>query len=206
MKEEGFSLLEVVVALAIMAGGFLAVLQLYTMSVRSVRTSEKYLKATLLAQSKITELELNNFDVDKEAGEFRFEDGYRWKLEVLPYESPLNSEEENIQLSSIKLIVFWNEDEQEHSVNFYTLNLDGSKIPMLDQRLERIFSGGRRISSPNDSDFDKDKEPSKKNNPISSSSGEQACNPRICGSCSPSPQSQPKCPPGTTFIFGGGCQ
>jgi len=155
-EAKGFSLLEVVVALAIMAGGFLSVLQLYSMSIRSVGISEKYLKGTMLAQSKMAELELNDFDLDKDVGEFEYEAGFRWKVEISPYDSPLNSEEENIQLSKVKLIVFWNEDGKDYSVNLNTIKLDGSSHPMVDQRLEKVFSGGRTINSPNDRDIDND--------------------------------------------------
>ena len=60
-NEKGFSLLEVIVALAIMAGGFLAVLNLFSGSVRSVDFSGQYLKAVTLANSKMNELEILNF-------------------------------------------------------------------------------------------------------------------------------------------------
>jgi len=205
LEDKGFSLLEVVVALAIMVGGFLAVLQLYSMSIRSVGFSEKYLKGTVLAQSKMAELELNDFDLDKDAGEFEYGDGYRWKVEISPYDSALNSEKENIQLSKVNLIVFWNEDGKEYSVNLNTIKLNGSIHPMIDQRLKKVFSGGRTINSPNDRDIDNDSGPSKENNPNHGSGSGQSCDPRICGSCSPTSRLPPKCPPGKTWIFSGGC-
>ena len=45
-NNDGFSLLEVIVALAIMAMGFVTVLQLFSGSIRSVSLSEQYLKGT----------------------------------------------------------------------------------------------------------------------------------------------------------------
>ena len=60
-NDRGFSLLEVIVALLIMAGGFLAVVNLFSGSVRSVNLSSQYLKAVTLANSKMTELENENF-------------------------------------------------------------------------------------------------------------------------------------------------
>ena len=60
-NEQGFSLLEVVVALTILAGGFLTVLNLFSGSVLSVDFSGQYLKAVTLANSKINELEILNF-------------------------------------------------------------------------------------------------------------------------------------------------
>ncbi|MBT5968283.1 MAG: prepilin-type N-terminal cleavage/methylation domain-containing protein, partial [Nitrospina sp.] len=52
-NNDGFSLLEVIVALAIMAMGFVTVLQLFSGSIRSVSLSEQYLKGTSLAHSKL---------------------------------------------------------------------------------------------------------------------------------------------------------
>ena len=69
-NDKGFSLLEVIVALLIMAGGFLAVVNLLSGSVRSVDLSSQYLKAVTLANSKMNELEIENFYVDDKSGRF----------------------------------------------------------------------------------------------------------------------------------------
>ncbi len=102
-NDQGFSLLEVVVALAIMAGGFLAVLNLFSGSVRSVDFSGQYLKAVTLANSKMNELEIQNFGVDDNSGNFKNEENYRWELDVSPYDSDLSDEESNIQLQKVLL-------------------------------------------------------------------------------------------------------
>ena len=73
-NETGSSLLEVIVALAIMAGGFLAVLNLFSGSVRSVDFSGQYLKAATLANSKMNELEILNFAADDQSGSFKNEE------------------------------------------------------------------------------------------------------------------------------------
>ena len=62
LSDNGFSLLEVIVALAIMAMGFVTVSQLFSGSIRSIGLSEQYLKATTLAHSKLGELEINNYN------------------------------------------------------------------------------------------------------------------------------------------------
>jgi len=69
-NNDGFSLLEVIVALAIMAMGFVTVLQLFSGSIRSVSLSEQYLKGTTLAHSKLGELEVNNYSVSEFEGIF----------------------------------------------------------------------------------------------------------------------------------------
>ncbi len=141
-NEQGFSLLEVIVALLIMAGGFLAVLNLFSGSVRSVDFSGQYLKAVTLANSKMNELELQNFLVDDNSGSFKNEDNYHWELDISPYDSELNDEDSNIQLQKILLKVLWNDNGNSRNVELATLRLEGQSNPVTDKRLERLFKGG----------------------------------------------------------------
>jgi general secretion pathway protein I len=203
---KGFSLLEVVVALAIMAGGFLSVLQLYSMSIRSVGVSEKYLKGTMLAQTKMAELELDDYDLDKDEGVFDFEEGYQWKVKISPYDSPLNSEEENIQLSKVMVRVFWFEEKRVRSVNLNTIKLNGSTYPMVDSQLEKIFSRGVSAVQSNDKDYTKEdnSNPSPfspaKIPPCIGIGGVQTPCPI------PNPKEKPPCPLGLSYFFGVGCR
>ena len=141
-NEQGFSLLEVVVALMIMAGGFLAVLNLFSGSVRSVDFSGQYLKAVTLANSKMNELEIQNFSVDDSSGNFKNEENYRWKVDISPYDSDLNNEESGIQLQKILLKVLWKDDGHTRNIELATLRLEGQTYPVADTQMERLFSGG----------------------------------------------------------------
>jgi len=141
-SEQGFSLLEVVVALAIMAGGFLAVLNLFSGSVRSVDFSGQYLKAVTLANSKMNELEIKNFLVDDRSGNFKNEENYRWELDITPYDSDLNDEDSNVQLQKVLLKVLWNDDGNTRNLELATLRLEGQTHPVPDTKLEQLFKGG----------------------------------------------------------------
>jgi prepilin-type N-terminal cleavage/methylation domain-containing protein len=141
-NEQGFSLLEVVVALMIMAGGFLAVLNLFSGSVRSVDFSGQYLKGVTLANSKMNELEIQNFTVEDNSGNFKNEENYRWEIDISPYESDLNNEKSGIQLQKILLKVLWNDDGHTRNIELATLRLKGQTYPAANTRLERLFSGG----------------------------------------------------------------
>ena len=141
-NEQGFSLLEVVVALMIMAGGFLAVLNLFSGSVRSVDFSGQYLKAVTLANSKMNELEIQNFVMDNSSGNFKNEENYRWEVNISPYDSDLNNEESGIQLQKILLNVLWNDDGHTRSIELATLRLEGQTYPVADTQLEQLFTGG----------------------------------------------------------------
>ena len=87
----GFTLLEVMVALAILAGALLAVSQIVSASLRNEVRAQKLDVATLLARGKMVELEeryertgFKDFD-DSEEGDFD-DSGHadvKWKTEVL---------------------------------------------------------------------------------------------------------------------------
>ncbi|HIL71081.1 MAG TPA: prepilin-type N-terminal cleavage/methylation domain-containing protein [Verrucomicrobia bacterium] len=141
-NEHGFSLLEVVVALAIMAGGFLVVLNLFSASVRSVDFSGQYLKGVTLANSKINELEILNFEPDEYSGSFKNEESYRWEVDIAPYDSPLNDSDSGIQLQKVLLKVFWEDRDQTRNVELATLHLEGQTYPVSDTYLEKLFTGG----------------------------------------------------------------
>jgi prepilin-type N-terminal cleavage/methylation domain-containing protein len=149
-NEQGFSLLEVVVALMIMAGGFLAVLNLFSGSVRSVDFSGQYLKAVTLANSKMNELEIQNFTVDDSSGNFKNEENYRWEVDISPYDSDLNNEESGIQLQKILLKVLWNNDGHTRNIELVTLHLEGQTYPVADTQLERLFPGGAGSNNTDD--------------------------------------------------------
>ena len=142
LNNDGFSLLEVIVALAIMAMGFVTVLQLFSGSIRLVSLSEQYLKGTTLAHSKMGELEVNNYSVTEYEGIFPDEKNYRWQLQVSPHTSPLNSKEDNIQLSEVTLNVLWEEAGKTRDIEFSTLKVDGATHPVSDSFLAQSFGGG----------------------------------------------------------------
>ena len=141
-NDKGFSLLEVIVALLIMAGGFLAVVNLLSGSVRSVDLSSQYLKAVTLANSKMNELEIENFYVDDKSGRFKNEENYRWDLFIEPYDSRLNDESSGIQLQKILLKIFWDDNGKRRNLELATVRLDGQTYPVTDAKLKQLFKGG----------------------------------------------------------------
>ncbi len=201
-NEAGFSLLEVVVALAILAGGFLAVLNLFSGSVRSVDFSGQYLKGVTLANSKINELELSDFKPNEYSGSFKNEEDYKWEVVIDPYDSPLNDSSVGIQLQKILLKVSWEDRGQIRNVELATLNLEKKTYPVPDTYLERLFTGGN--SSPGSSSDNEEvaASPNDPSSPSSSGSGSSSSN--ISGGSSSA--TIPDCPSGTTYIFGAGCQ
>ena len=138
-NDDGFSLLEVIVALAIMAMGFITVLQLFSGSIRSVSLSEQYLKGTTLAHSKLGELEVNNYSASEFEGIFPDEKNYQWQLEISPYTSSLNSKKDNIQLSEVTLNVLWKDAGKTRDIELRTLKVDGALHPGADSLLAHLL-------------------------------------------------------------------
>jgi hypothetical protein len=191
-NEEGFSLLEVVVALTILTGGFLTVLKLFSGSVLSVDFSGQYLKAITLANSKINELEILNFQPSEYSGKFKNEKSYRWEVDIAPYDSPLNDPNSNIQLQKILLTVLWEDRGQTRNVELATLHLKGNTYPVSDTGLKKLFSGG--VSSPGNTS-----EESKTTS--SNSSGST----NVSGIATSGSVATPSCPKGQAYLFGAGC-
>jgi prepilin-type N-terminal cleavage/methylation domain-containing protein len=194
-NEQGFSLLEVVVALTILAGGFLVVLNLFSGSVRSVDFSGQYLKGVTLANSKINELEMLNFVPNEYSGNFKNEENYRWEVDISPYDSPLNNSEVGIQLQKIFLKVFWEDRGKTRNVELATLHLKRQTYPVADTYLEKLFTGGG--SSPTSSG----EEGEETSTEDSGSTTVNASGATTTTTASPSTA----CPSGTTFVFGAGC-
>lgn len=101
----GFTLLEVMVAVAILAVGLVSLFQLFSGSLRSAKVSADYTKAVIGAQRKMDEilscLYLEDFEKMERAGDFGIEDGkdllegYRWEVIDEGYEVPELEEEWN---------------------------------------------------------------------------------------------------------------
>lgn len=82
-SSQGFTLIEVLVALAIVALALAALLQVFGAGLRAVGTSERYLMATMLARSVLDDF---GTEIPAAAGEWSGDiaDGYRWTTRATP--------------------------------------------------------------------------------------------------------------------------
>jgi prepilin-type N-terminal cleavage/methylation domain-containing protein len=124
-NEKGFTLLEIIVSLTILATAILMLIQLVSGSLNQAAQADQYLNGVYLAQQKFSQLEMDNFQSDTTEGAFENQESYRWQLEVLPYESPLNDEEARIQIQKISLRVYWEDRNQEKEVQLVSLKTLG---------------------------------------------------------------------------------
>ena len=61
MSKKGFSLLEILIALAVMLVGIVGVMSLFPVGLRASKVAENYTLAAILAQQKIDEAKLTGF-------------------------------------------------------------------------------------------------------------------------------------------------
>ncbi|KPK92719.1 MAG: hypothetical protein AMJ94_04540 [Deltaproteobacteria bacterium SM23_61] len=81
VKNQGFTLLEVLVAMAILGIGLIVIIELFGGGLRLGRTSEEYTRAVGYARMKLEEISLaKSLEEGIEEGEFDRE--YRWQVEV----------------------------------------------------------------------------------------------------------------------------
>jgi general secretion pathway protein I len=100
-SRRGFTLLEVIVAVAIMGISLVLIMQLFSGGLRSGKTSQDYTTAVIHTREKMEEMLIN-----PAAGTGEFDNGYRWQTEVVPYGS---QGKEDSRLLKISVKVSWSE-------------------------------------------------------------------------------------------------
>jgi len=142
----GFSLLEVMVAVAILATALTVLLTFSGNTMLKSGRAENLIVATMLARQKMTDIEidLEKAKIIREFPEERSEEGdfdepyedYRWKMEIRKIElpAPVTGEEGSIQeivgrqltreigrtVRELKLSVVWDEAGEEQSIDVVT--------------------------------------------------------------------------------------
>ncbi|MGH7369527.1 MAG: type IV pilus modification PilV family protein [Candidatus Methylomirabilaceae bacterium] len=126
-SHQGFTLLEVIVALAILGIAFALAVELLANGVRSSRASEEYTQATLLARQKMAEVAgSGRVETLSDAGEFG--GGFRWISEIQPF--PQEVEDLPARLYQVWVRVTWPGRRGEKALDLYTLRMavDESKL------------------------------------------------------------------------------
>lgn len=139
--KKGFTLLEIMVAMAIMAIALVTVIQLFSGALRSARVSHDYSLAVMGAKEKLDEAltvsTLNEFDELEKTGEFESEElkGYRWEITgpdeyQMPEGLAMDVEEESgvlsdlpFKLYQIGITVRWASGLHEKEISYNTLKI-----------------------------------------------------------------------------------
>ncbi len=121
-RESGFTLLEVVVALAIVALGVVTVLEIFSLGLRLAARSSEVSQARLDGQTVMDEVFVyGGPQSGREEGSFS--SGHRWRLQVRTLGEPAASLANPWELKEIGLEVRYQEANREKQLELKTLRL-----------------------------------------------------------------------------------
>ena len=123
-RTRGFTLMEVVVALAVLGVGLIVIIELFSGGLRVGRISGEYTRAVGYARVKMEDIALAR-EIKEGMEEGEFDKNYRWRLEVkkvniLPGEQPSDFTLP-VELYQIRLQVIWKSGSQERSADLESM-------------------------------------------------------------------------------------
>lgn len=123
---KGFTLLEVLVALAILGIAITVVLQLFSANLRSIAASEDYISAVTTAEARLRDI-LDDEELSEKSWSETTSDGYRMDVTV---SDALAERTDNLQVKalSIDLTIRWVKGIKENSINIKTIKLIEKKV------------------------------------------------------------------------------
>lgn len=111
--KSGFTLLEVLVAVVILGSTLAVLLGAVNRNLVLASDSKNISIARMLAQNKISEIELDGYPSNKnEEGEFEDFPRFKWYLSVVP----LNISSLETDIKIVKLLVTWDNDQQDFEI------------------------------------------------------------------------------------------
>jgi general secretion pathway protein I len=126
----GFTLIEVVIALAILGIGLTVIIELFSGGLRLGRVSVEYTRAVNLARMKMEEIAMKpNIQEGTEEGEF--DPTYRWQVEVKKMDLLSLGKDRTItppvEFFQVKVNVLWKSGSKERSAIFETYRTEKRK-------------------------------------------------------------------------------
>jgi general secretion pathway protein I len=119
----GFTLIEVVVAMAILGIALTVIIELFSGGLRLARTSAEYTKAINYARIKMEEMAVKQ-TIEEGTQEGEFDHTFRWqvetkKVDVLPIEKGIDFKPPT-ELFQVKVNVLWKSGSKERSTRLET--------------------------------------------------------------------------------------
>ena len=120
-RERGFTLLEILVALAIVAIALTGVLQIFSSDLKGITEADDYVKAAIKAESVMREI-LDSDELEEGSWVESTEDGYDTSVTVKGIEEE-RTEDLSFRLLEVTLNFRWLRDEKERTLNLMTVKL-----------------------------------------------------------------------------------
>ena len=122
-EKNGFTLVEILVTLAILAAVLPALLNAFASAARNQALSDNTTTALYLLKDRMAEIEMGGYpDVGEQTGEFGENSRYRWSSIVEDIES---EEVENVR--RVQVTVLWQHNNRERSMSMTTFIADRQK-------------------------------------------------------------------------------
>ena len=123
-KQNGFTLLEVLIAFTMLAVIFATTMEIIAGSARNTRKATDNTLVALYAQSKLDELGLfEKLEEGSSSGDF--DDNTSWELDVVPYDVPyegnVNQDFSAVELMEVTLVVTTERGGRQRQTEFKTL-------------------------------------------------------------------------------------
>jgi general secretion pathway protein I len=122
-KEAGFTLVEVVVALAILALSLAVLLGVISNGIRQSDRADKLAQAGSLAQSLLARVGSTDLPIQLGQTAGSFPDGFRWRVHMQPYTDAADPDNSSIVAYAVSVEVLWGDSAEEQSVALNTLRL-----------------------------------------------------------------------------------
>lgn len=120
-REGGFTLLEVLVALALLSIALVAVFELFSANLKGITASDDYVSAVLRAESKMREI-LDDDKLTEKSWSEATDGGYRMDATVADAATD-RTENLQVKLLEITLTVHWTRGIKERSLTLKTMKL-----------------------------------------------------------------------------------
>ena len=119
--EKGFTLIEVLVAVALLGIAVTAVIQLFSANLRAIASSEDYIYASARAEATMREI-LDEDELSETSFSEITEDGYRIDVSIAEV---VQDRTENLQvrLLEVVLAVYWTSGARERSLTLRTMKM-----------------------------------------------------------------------------------
>ena len=121
-REAGFTLVEVIVALAMLSAGLSLLLGLISNSLRQTASAQRMAGAGSLAQSLMAEVG-TDLAIRAEVRDGQYPNGYRWRLKMQPYDNVRENDAGPVGLYSVSAEVEWEEGTERRFYALTTLRL-----------------------------------------------------------------------------------
>ena len=128
-RQQGFSLLEILIAFSILAFSLGILLNIFSGGLRRTIVSEEYQQAVIIAQSKLAAVGVES-ELEEAGGQGKVQDKYSWSVQVRPFNSEkmaLDDEQVNLIPYQVIVRVEWSAGKNDRQVELTTIKLSAKQ-------------------------------------------------------------------------------